>query len=77
MVIRTWVVALLGLTVEANSGLGAVTAFKALTSDPEIKFLVGPSWDIGGLPFWAKQLGTNEYLAVTLFANLMKSALLA
>lgn len=32
-----------------SSGVGAVTAFRKLIEDPEIKFIVGPSWTPGGL----------------------------
>ena len=37
-------------THEADSGSGAVTAFRAVTSDPAVGFIVGPTWDVGGLP---------------------------
>lgn len=45
-------------TAEAVSGMKAVTAFKKLRTNPEIKYFVGPSWTPGGLslaPLLAKE----------------------
>lgn len=36
-------------TSEAVSGAKAVSAYRALRLDPEIKFVIGPSWTPGGL----------------------------
>ncbi len=37
-------------TREGGSGANSVSAYRALTTDKNIKFIIGPTWSIGGLP---------------------------
>jgi len=52
-------------TKEANSGGGSVSAFQALIKDPEVKLLVGPTWDVGGMPLVPLMMKRGDLLLIS------------
>ncbi len=49
---------------EADGGSNAVSAFKYLTLNPEVNYIIGPTWSTGGLPI-APLIAAKKDLIVT------------
>ncbi len=52
-------------TAESDNARGAVDAFHALTNNPDIKVLIGPSWDVGGMPLVPLMKKRNDLILIS------------